>query len=244
MNFLPETDRRRRIYLMRHAHVDYFDPKLAERGGAPAVRLTPLGIEQAEASRDALAEIPFQRAICSGLPRTRQTAKIVLGGLAEPPELEEDRDFREIEAGSTTIQSQSREELARRMHDEFHQANEPGRRMMETGERFEDAYLRSTRGLERVLAEPGWHTLLLVAHEGINRLMLGWATGGGLAAVHAFEQDLACINVLDFDMKLDASGTIFPDIEHVMVKCINVTPYNVTKHGMNMTSLETIFAKV
>ncbi len=241
MNFLPGTDRRRRIYLMRHAHVDYFDPKLNEKGGTTEVHLTPFGRGQAEAARDALCQIEFQRAICSGLPRTQQTAEIVLQGLtAGAPPLEHEPAFREIEAGLPGLHSLSRSDLARRMHTEFHRANEPGARMMDEGERFEDAYQRSSKALEAKLSEPGWHTMLVVAHEGINRLMLGWLSGGGLSAVHAFEQDLACINIVDFDMKANAPG----DIEKVMLKCINLTPYDATKQGMVMTSLETILARV
>ena len=46
----------------------------------------------------------------------------------------------------------------------------------------------------------------VVAHEGINRLLLSWACGSGLGAMGAFEQDTGCVNVLDFDMT--AAGEI------------------------------------
>jgi probable phosphoglycerate mutase len=29
-----------------------------------------------------------------------------------------------------------------------------------------------------------------------------------------------------------------------MIKAVNITPYNFVKHGMNLTSLEAIFARV
>ena len=57
----------------------------------------------------------------------------------------------------------------------------------------------------------------------------------------AFEQDTACINMLDFDMvPTDGGGT---KIERAMIKAVNLTPYNYVKHGMNMNSLEAIFAR-
>jgi len=74
---LPVTDGRRRIYLMRHGHVSYADEQ-----GRPInpqeVPLTAAGRAQAAAARDLLAEVAFDRAVCSGLPRARQTAEIVL----------------------------------------------------------------------------------------------------------------------------------------------------------------------
>ena len=90
--------------------------------------------------------------------------------------------------------------------------------------------------------------MLVAAHEGTNRLILGWAATGcslneGLKAVRAFEQDPACINVIDFDMVPAADGGIGTEIQRSLIKSVNVTPYNYVKHGMNMTSLEAIFAR-
>ena len=66
------TAARRRIYLMRHAQVRYFEgvePRL--------VLLTEEGRRQAAAARDALQEVRFDRVVTSGLPRTLETAEIV-----------------------------------------------------------------------------------------------------------------------------------------------------------------------
>jgi probable phosphoglycerate mutase len=87
------------------------------------------------------------------------------------------------------------------------------------------------------LKEPGWHTALLVAHEGINRIMISWASGMPPGMQGSFEQDTGCINVLDFDLTEDG------EIDRSMVKAINITPYNYLKHGMNLTSLEALFER-
>jgi probable phosphoglycerate mutase len=68
-------------------------------------------------------------------------------------------------------------------------------------------------------------------------------TGNGLNAIQAFEQDLACINILDFDLVPRADGSVGTEIARAMIKAVNLTPYNYTKHGMNLTSLEAIFAR-
>ena len=75
---------RRRIYLMRHGHVDYFAPDITDPRTVP---LTQEGRKQAAAARDALHNIEFDFAVCSGLPRTEETAKIILAAHEKSPEL-------------------------------------------------------------------------------------------------------------------------------------------------------------
>src|ERR1043165_10152801 len=87
---------RRRLYLMRHGEVNYFEQ------GRPAppegVHLNEQGRTQAAAAAAALADISFDRAVTSGLPRTDETAAIVLGDRSLPviaePELREIRGGR------------------------------------------------------------------------------------------------------------------------------------------------------
>ena len=245
MTALPGTTGRRRIYLMRHGHVDYFSRQVRESGHTDQVPLTPLGREQAQASGAALAHVRFDRALCSGLPRTRETAEIVLAQNADTVHLTlgVDAALVEIKGGGKFGGAKSREELAARMAFEFDQAAQPGARMM-GGDVFADVQARYVTAIRRLLAEAVWHTALVVAHEGVNRLILSWMTGSGLSAVQAFEQDLACINVLDFDIVPREDGGVGTEIARALIKTVNLTPYNYTKHGMNMTSLEAIFARV
>ncbi len=243
MSALPGTTGRRRIYLMRHGHVDYFGKEIRAAGGDfSVVPLTPLGQEQAKAAGIALSHVAFDRAVCSGYPRTQQTAEYVLA--AQPagaaPTLEVDPGLVEIHGGSYG-EVKSRAEMAAKMTFHFETADQDGATMLPGGEVFADAMARSVASIERLLSEPDWHTMLIAAHEGTNRLILGWASGGGLAAVRSFEQDTACINVLDFDMVPTENGGT--RIERSMIKAVNLTPYNYAKHGMNMTSLESIFAR-
>ncbi len=244
MTALPGTTGRRRIYLMRHGHVDYFGREVRESGHTDSVPLTPLGREQARASGLALSHVRFDRALCSGLPRTRETAELVLTANADKDHLtlEVDRGLVEIKGGGL-FRAKSREELAARMTFEFDQAASPGARMM-GGDVFSEVQMRSVAALERLLAQPGWHTALVVAHEGVNRLLLSWMTGNGLSGVQAFEQDLACINLLDFDMVPREGGAVGTEIARRLIKAVNLTPYNYVKHGMNLSSLEAIFVRV
>lgn len=236
MHALPGTDSRRRIYLMRHGHVDYLAKHVVAEGAINIVPLTTRGRLQAEAAGKALSHVTFDRAVCSGYPRTHETASHVLAAQAHPPQLEIDEGLVEI-VGGKMAPVKSREELIQRMKDRFASAASPGATNHEGGEAYAAAQARAVKSITRLLKEPAWHTALVVAHEGINRLVLSWACGAGLGAMGAFEQDTGCVNVLDFDMT--ASG----EIERTMIKSVNLTPYNWLKHGMNLTSLEAIFER-
>ena len=88
-----------RIYLMRHGHVDYLAKHVVATGGINIVPLTPRGRQQALAAGHALAHVTFDRAICSGYPRTKETLDHVLMAQANPPKVEIDEGFVELPTG-------------------------------------------------------------------------------------------------------------------------------------------------
>jgi probable phosphoglycerate mutase len=241
MQTLPGTTGRRRVYLMRHGHVDYFTPEIMRTRNTRDVVLTAQGRMEASAAGKALALVVFDRAVCSGLPRTRETAEIVLTNLANPPPLEIEPDLEELHGGRSG--AASRAELIATMAFHFSKAAEEGAIMLEGGEAFALAQARAVNSIKRLLDAPDWKQILIVAHEGINRLILSWAAGAGLSATHAFEQDTGCINVVDFDMVPKEGGTAAVEIARALIKALNLTPYNYLKNGMNLTSLEAIFAR-
>lgn len=235
MPSLPGTADRRRIYLMRHGHVDYLSRQVVESGTLHQVTLTVRGKSEADAAGRAFAHVRFDRAICSGYPRTRETADAVLAHVPDAPVLGVDTDLVEIHGGKPSA-TRSREELIRLMNSYFERAHEPGATNLEGGEVFAEAQSRAVGAIERLLNTDDWHTALVVAHEGINRLILSWACGAGLRAMSSFEQDTGCVNIIDFDL---GGG----DVRRSLVKAVNLTPYNYLKHGMNLTSLEAIMQR-
>jgi broad specificity phosphatase PhoE len=240
MSTLEGTTGRRRLYLMRHGHVDYFAPGIERTGSVRDVVLTERGRTEAQAAAHAFAPVALDRALSSNLPRARETAEIVLGLQAQCPRLDVEPALAEIRGGRL-LSVANRNELVATMEFHFARANEPGATMLENGEAFLAAQTRAVGVVRRILAEPGWRQALIVAHEGINRLVLSWASGAALAATAAFEQDTGCINVIDFDMVPTEDGAAGPEIARAIIKAVNLTPYNYLKHGMNMTSLEAIF---
>ena len=226
---------RRRIYLMRHGHVDYFDPEITDPRW---VKLTPEGETQAKAANDALRHIRFDLAVTSGLPRTEKTCEIVLQGHKGVPKPIVSEGLEELKSG--WIQAKSREELAARLAYGFDAAVSDTARFMGDGERFADAERRITQALAELILTKAWRTALIVAHEGVNRIALGWASGGGLATISAFEQDLCCVNVLDVDVTPNEDGQTYK-IERVIIKALNMTPYDFVKKGLSRSSLEHLF---
>src|SRR6202012_5971409 len=199
MSTLPGTVSRRRIYLMRHGHVDYLAKHVVADGAINIVPLTTRGRLQAEAAGKALAHVKFDRAVCSGYPRTHETASHVLAAQKHPPVLEIDKGL--VERGNGKFPKvNSRAELIELMRGQFSNegVTQSSERALEGAEPAEAAQARAVKSVRRLSREPGWHTALVVAHEGINRLLLSWACGAGVAATGGFEQDTGCIHLLDF----------------------------------------------
>jgi len=241
MAALPGTTGRRRIYLMRHGFVDYTSRLVRESRDPSQAYLTESGREEARSAGLALKDVHFDLAVCSGLRRTRETAELVLAEHPFDLVLEDEPRLEELRSGRY-IDFESAEQLAATMTFHFEQAGEPGATFLDGGEAFADALARAADGIEALLARPGWHTALVVAHEGINRLLLAWAIGAPMGASAGFEQDTGCINILDFDLVPNGAGERVV-IERAVIKAVNLTPANYLKNGMNQRSLEEIFTR-
>src|SRR5262245_24680463 len=100
---------RRRVYLMRHGDAAYRDPSGRPYPGH-ALPLSETGREQAAAAGRVLAEMPIDRAVVSGLLRTVETARIVLGDRTIP--IEERPELAEIAGGRATEVVSSQGEVA------------------------------------------------------------------------------------------------------------------------------------
>ncbi len=213
---------RRRLYLMRHAAVAYFDA-----AGAPyepeAVELTPEGVEQARAAAAALAGVRFDRVLTSGLPRTLETAAIVAPG-AEPetwPELQELRGGR--------LREIPEDELEGAFTGVFRGTAAPETRFL-GGETIGSLLDRVVPAVERLLGEDGWDTALAVLHGGVNRAILSFALTAERCFLGGIEQAPACINILDIDL---GDGWI--------VRAVNTAPYDLVHAAGRSTTMEELF---
>ncbi len=195
--------RRRRIYLMRHAQVRYFD------GVHPHdVVLTEAGRKQAQAAAAALAGLPFDRVITSGLARTVETARAV----APDVEIEAIPDLREIESGELRGVEPA---LVQEMMTVAFRGVVPLDTPFLGGETIGELLDRVLPRLDDVVADQTWDVVLLVLHGAVNRAILSRALTAERSFLGGFEQSPGCINVLD----VDAGGSF-------VVRAVNHTPYD------------------
>lgn len=222
-----DQTRRRRIYLLRHAEAAYIsaDGKRAE--DSRVVELTDQGWREAEDMAALLKSVAFDRAICSGLLRTVETANIVLG--PRKLQLETIPALEEIRGGDAVARADiSPPDLAYMMF----RAGQPNARFA-GGEAFIDFARRVVGAFNTVVAEQNWETLLMVCHGGVNRAILTEVTGAGLRAFGAFEQDSCCLNVIDADCCLDGGA-----VERWILRAVNATANDPIKDTRRLLTLE------
>lgn len=215
---------RRRIYLVRHGDVSYFDDQ-----GRPVrpgtVSLNAEGRRQAEAGARELAGVPLDRVVVSDLARSIETASILTAGLGLRLEIRE--ALREIQPGR--LADIPAHTTAQAFLDAFAGGLDRAARFL-GGETFGALLDRVLPCFEALLAEPGWRHLLLVAHGGVNRVILAHALGLGLAGIGGLEQDPGCINILDV-----------ADDGRFLLRLVNHTPYNPIKKGLELTTMERLY---
>lgn len=212
---------RRRLYLLRHGAVAYFDGN--GRPVAPDdVPLTPEGRAQAESARELLAEATLDRVIASGLPRAVETAVIVADGRA----VEEWPELREIEGDRFSAIPPA--ELEQAFVGALHGIVPNDKRFL-GGETIGELFDRVLPALEGLLADRSWDTALVVAHGAVNRAILSYALLGERTFLGRFEQAPGCINVLDVGRD--------PPVDWI-VRAVNVAPTDPTHRTTRLTQME------
>lgn len=195
---MPEyhLPKRRRIYLMRHGDVTYFDAT----GRAIDPETVPLnahGRDQASAAGNAFAahQIRFDRVIVSGLPRTIETAQRVLAETHQHVELEVEPAWQEIHGGKlSNIPAADIEAAFLSVFDGV----VPDSTRFLGGETIGELFDRVLPALAALREDTAWDTVLLVLHGGVNRAILSHAiTAGGRTFFGHLSQATGCINALD-----------------------------------------------
>lgn len=189
------TAKRRRIYLMRHGNVTYFDdagkPYLPE-----AVPLNEQGRAQAEAAGRVFAcdGVRFDRVIVSGLPRTVETAQGVLAQTGQDIALEIWPELVEIRGGK--LASIADADLQEAFTGAFEGVVPEHRRFL-NGESIGELMDRVHPALDRLRQDSDWDTALMVLHGGVNRAILSLALTGERLFLGNLAQTAGCINALD-----------------------------------------------
>ncbi len=193
-----DGSQRRRLYLFRHGAVDYVDADGNLVDDPDSVNLNERGQAQALAMADMFSDVHVDKAVCSGLPRTRQTGETILADrgleLGVIADLEEIRPSKGEVSGGYDIVAD--------IAFSHWRATQPEATFL-GGERYHDFYARICKAMDTLLADDSWHDLAIFAHGGTNAAVLGWATGVGLQAFGLLDQSTCCLNVIDFDFGED-----------------------------------------
>lgn len=217
--------RRRRVYLVRHGDVRYFDLH-GRPYPAHTVPLSEAGRGHAAALRVSLRDTPLDRVVHTGLPRTIETAEAIASGRAL--RLEVCTELQEIQPGPVPRESAGAG-LESHFTGAFRGAVSREARFL-GGETFGEHHDRVMAAFEALLAQSDWKHLLLVAHGGTNRVLLLRAMGAGLESMARLEQEPGCLNVIDIHGPAEW-----------LVRQVNYTPYSPLKHNVWETTLEKIF---
>ncbi len=220
---------RRRIFLMRHGSVTYFDtagkPYLPE-----TVPLNEDGRAQADAAGRAFAAagVGFDRVIVSGLPRTVETAARLLAvtGQAIAPEVWP--ELEEIRGGR--LSAIPTDELRRAFTGAFEGLVAAEQRFL-GGESVGELMDRVHPAIERLRADASWDTVLLVLHGGVNCAILSLALTGQRLFLGGLAQAPGCINALD----------VGEDERDWVVRCVNHSPPDPLQPTARATTMEILF---
>lgn len=176
---------------MRHGETLYLGQDCPE-----GLDLTIEGRRQAEAAAAVFSGLPIDLVLASPLCRAMGTARIVTAGHArlvvEPVD-----DLREITPQPTADMDLA--QIFAQVIEFFSSPSVTWDTPFVGGETFRQVHGRVMAFLAALLARPGWTTALAVAHGGANMALLAGVLGLAEGEIPRIEQDLGCINAIDFD---------------------------------------------
>jgi alpha-ribazole phosphatase len=182
-----------RLYLLRHGQVA--DGHTDRYHGHNDVDLSPTGISQCQAVAAFLQNIELAGIYASDLTRTRRGAEIIAQGRGLPVQIVP--EFRELNFGVwegltfQEIMDRYPRELQQRFDDLAHYRI-PG------GESLQDLQARVIPKLTELRQRHLGQAFLVVAHAGINRVILSQALNLDLSYIFRFDQAYAGLNIIDY----------------------------------------------
>ena len=227
-----QLPKRRRIYLMRHGDVTYFDAS-GSTIDPERVPLNENGRAQADAAGRAFADqnVRFDRVIASGLPRTVETAQRVLAQMSQHTGIDIEPAWEEIRSGKPG--SVPAYDLEAAFIGAFDGIVAEDVQFL-GGETIGALFDRVLPALAALRADPSWDVVLLVLHGGVNRAILSHAiTAGGRTFFGHLAQATGCVNALDV-------GAAPRDW---VVRMINHAPPSPLHRDVRNTSMEMLYAQ-
>ena len=189
---------RMRILLARHGETPWNAEGRYQ--GQVDIPLSEVGLAQARALGERLREVRIERAVASPLSRAAHTAQLALGE-ARAAQLGFDDGLKEIGHGdwegllASEIAARDPERLRawREAPDSVLMPGPGGESLQQVLDRAWPAFARAAAGLGDD------ETLLVVAHDAVNRVLLARVLGLPLARLWTFRQAPTTLNLLEGD---------------------------------------------
>jgi len=193
-----------RVYLVRHGQVA--DGHTDRYHGNNDIGLSPTGVRQFEDLAAQLKNAPLTGIYASDLTRALTGAEIINRGRDLEPQVVP--EFREVHFGEweglsfAEIAERYPAQLQARFRD-LPNFRIPG------GESLLDVRARALPKLDALLQQHHERAFIIVAHAGVNRVILSEALGLSLDHLFRLDQNYGCLNIIDY----------FPDM--AVVRLIN-----------------------
>lgn len=183
-----------RILLARHGETPWNAEGRYQ--GQEDIPLSPVGEAQARALGDRLRDVRIDRAVASPLSRALRTAQLALGPQREAM-LATDEGLKEIAHGTWEglLASEIRERDPQRLQA---WRDTPDQVQMPQGESLQQVFDRAWPAFARACDGLGaGDTLLVVAHDAVNRVVLCHVLGIAFARLWGFRQAPTTLNLLE-----------------------------------------------
>lgn len=187
--------RQTRVYLLRHGEtVNTADGRFRYNGHTD-VDITSCGTEQLEQQAEGLKKYPICRVYSSGLIRSIKGAKAIAEAVSV--ETHQDERLKEIHAGRW--EALTVDEVQEKFPGEFEERfSDIVNFRIPGGENLLDARKRSLEAIKELVKRHKGQEIAIVAHGGINRLILCEAMGLDLKYLLRIEQGFGCLNIIDY----------------------------------------------
>ena len=186
-------EERTRLYLARHGETTTSSE--FRYVGHMDVDITENGVEQMKNLRDRLMNEEINVLFCSDLLRSRKGAQII--GSIHDIEPIAHADFREINLG--IWEGLTREEIIAKFPEDYNnRLQDLAYTGIQNGESFKDLQVRVMKKLNLILDEWMGKNVVLLAHGGVNRVILFDALHLDLQLLPRIDQDYGCLNIIDY----------------------------------------------
>ena len=189
-----------RVIIVRHGQSSYNALKMIQ-GRCNESTITEKGEQQAQLLGKTLKEVKVSGFYCSPLQRAHKTAQIIQELNKHNPSLTVAEKLREINLPQW--EKWKKEDVKKEFPEEYRTWKEKPHllKMVVEGEEFYpvlDLYKQAQEFWQEIIPKHQGETILITAHNGINRCLILTALGMDSSRYHTLQQSNCCINVLNF----------------------------------------------